>query len=44
LEALVPTLRLELPASEKEVEQILREELKRSGSSVLVALGKCTKQ
>jgi len=43
LEALVPTLRMELPASEDEVEQRLREELKRPGSSVLVALGKCTK-
>ena len=44
LEALVPTHRLELPASENEVEQRLLEELKRSGSSVLVAQGKCTKQ
>ena len=44
LEALVPTCRLELPASENEVEQRLLEELKRSGASVLVAQGKCTKQ
>ena len=44
LEVLVPTMRLELPASENEVEQRLLEELKRSGSSVLVAQGKCTKQ
>ena len=34
VEALVPTRRLELPASEEEVEQVLREELKRSGASV----------
>ncbi|MCK9566101.1 MAG: hypothetical protein M0Q43_08650, partial [Methanothrix sp.] len=44
VEALVPTRYLELPASEKEVEQRLREELKRSGSSAVVAQGKCTKQ
>jgi indolepyruvate ferredoxin oxidoreductase, alpha subunit len=44
LEALVPTKRLELPISENEVELRLREELKRSGSSVLVSLGKCAKQ
>jgi indolepyruvate ferredoxin oxidoreductase alpha subunit len=44
VEALVPTCRMELPASESELEQRLREELKRSGPSVLVALGKCTKQ
>ncbi|MCX6676872.1 MAG: thiamine pyrophosphate-dependent enzyme [Methanothrix sp.] len=43
LEALVPTRRLELPGSEEVVEQVLREELKRSGASVVVALGKCTK-
>ena len=43
VEALVPTRRLELPASENEVEQMLREELKRSGASAVVALGKCTK-
>ncbi|MHB8119885.1 MAG: thiamine pyrophosphate-dependent enzyme [Methanothrix sp.] len=41
--ALVPTRYLELPASEEEVEQVLREELKRWGASVVVALGKCTK-
>ncbi|MFA6373382.1 MAG: thiamine pyrophosphate-dependent enzyme [Methanothrix sp.] len=44
VEALVPTRYLELPASEEEVEQRLREELKRSGSSAVVARGKCTKQ
>ena len=44
VEALVPTRRLELPASEEEVELVLREELKRSGASAVVALGKCTKQ
>ncbi len=44
VEALVPTKRFELPASEKEVEQMLREELKRPGASLLVALGKCTAQ
>jgi len=43
VEALVPTRYLELPVSEDEVEQMLREELKRSGASVLVARGKCTK-
>jgi indolepyruvate ferredoxin oxidoreductase, alpha subunit len=42
--ALVPTCRMKLPASDNEVEQLLREELKRSGASVLVAQGKCTKQ
>ena len=44
LEALVPTRYMEMPSSEKEVEAALREELKRSGVSVVVALGKCTKQ
>ncbi|MFZ2471220.1 MAG: thiamine pyrophosphate-dependent enzyme [Methanothrix sp.] len=44
VEALVPTCYLDLPASEEGVEQRLREELKRSGASALVALGKCTKQ
>ncbi|MEI6104754.1 MAG: thiamine pyrophosphate-dependent enzyme [Methanothrix sp.] len=44
VEALVPTRRLELPVSEEEVEQVLREGLKRPGILVLVALGKCTKQ
>ncbi len=43
VESLVPTCRLELPASEKVVEQMLREELKRSGVSAVVALGKCKK-
>ena len=44
LEALVPTRYLEMPASVEEVEAALREELKRSGASAIVALGKCTKQ
>ena len=43
LEVLVPTRYMELPASEDEVEQVLREELNRSGASAVVALGKCTK-
>ena len=43
VEALVPTRYLELPASEEEVEAVVSEELKRSGASVVVALGKCTK-
>jgi indolepyruvate ferredoxin oxidoreductase, alpha subunit len=41
LEVLVPTRRLELPASANEVEAVLREELKRSGASAVVALGGC---
>jgi indolepyruvate ferredoxin oxidoreductase alpha subunit len=41
LEVLVPTRFLELPASEKEMEKLLRVELKRPGVSVVVALGKC---
>ena len=44
LEALVPTRRLELPRSEEEVKTVVFEELKRSGASALVALGKCSKQ
>jgi len=44
VEALVPTHYLKLSVSENELEQRLMEELKRSGASVLVALGKCTKQ
>lgn len=43
VEALVPTRRLELPASEEEVEAAVSEELKRSGASAVVARGKCTK-
>jgi indolepyruvate ferredoxin oxidoreductase alpha subunit len=43
VEALVPTRRLELPASEEEVEAVVSEELKRPGASVVVTLGKCTK-
>lgn len=44
VEALVPTRLLELPSSEDEVVEMLREELKRPTASVVVALGKCTKQ
>jgi indolepyruvate ferredoxin oxidoreductase alpha subunit len=43
LEALVPTVRLQLPAPEDEVLLLLREELKRRGASAIVALGRCTK-
>jgi indolepyruvate ferredoxin oxidoreductase alpha subunit len=43
VEALVPTRYLALPASEDEVEAVVSEEMKRSGTSVVVALGKCTK-
>ena len=43
LEDLVPTRYMEQPGPEEEVELALREELKRSGASVVVALGKCTK-
>ncbi|MGB5100043.1 MAG: thiamine pyrophosphate-dependent enzyme [Methanothrix sp.] len=43
VETLVPTRYLKLPASEEEVEQTLKAELKRSGSSAVVARGKCTK-
>ena len=43
LETLVPTRYLELPGSEEEVEAVVSEELKRSGASAVVALGKCTK-
>lgn len=44
LEVLLPTRYLEMPALEEEVQAVVSEELKRSGASVLVALGKCTKQ
>jgi indolepyruvate ferredoxin oxidoreductase alpha subunit len=43
VEALVPTRYLELPGSEDEVEAVVSEELKRSGASAMVALGKCMK-
>jgi indolepyruvate ferredoxin oxidoreductase alpha subunit len=42
--ALVPTRYLELPSSEDEVVEMLREELKRPEASAVVAQGKCTKQ
>jgi len=44
LEALLPTRFLDLPASEEEVEEALREELARRGPSVLVACGRCNKR
>lgn len=43
LEALVPTRRLDLTGSEEEVEQMIREGLKKSGSCAVVAQGRCTK-
>lgn len=43
LEALVPTRSIRLPLSEEEVERILVEELARTGSSAVVATGRCTK-
>lgn len=43
VEVLVPTRYLELPDSVEEVEAVVSEELKRSGASAVVALGKCTK-
>jgi len=43
LESLVPTRLLVLPATEEELEKLLREELKRSGASALVASGKCNR-
>lgn len=44
LGALLPTRYTELPAPVQDVEAVLREELKRPGSSAVVALGKCTKR
>ncbi|MFB3763980.1 MAG: thiamine pyrophosphate-dependent enzyme [Methanotrichaceae archaeon] len=41
LEAIVPTIRLELPSSDDEIERILREELERPGISAVVASGIC---
>jgi indolepyruvate ferredoxin oxidoreductase alpha subunit len=43
LEDLVPTRYMETLGSEEEVEQVLKKELKRSGPSAVVALGRCTK-
>ena len=44
LETLVPTRLLELPATEEELEKLLRVELKRPGASAVVASGKCVRQ
>lgn len=43
LEALVPTRSIRLPSSEEEIERLLGEELARTGSSAVVATGRCTK-
>jgi indolepyruvate ferredoxin oxidoreductase alpha subunit len=43
LEALVPTLYIDLPASEKDMETIMRRELKRPGVSAIVARGRCAR-
>jgi len=43
LEALVPTRYIELPASEDEIKRLLVTELERTGTSAIVAKGKCTK-
>lgn len=44
LEAIVPTIRLELPCPDDKIERILKEELERSGTSAVVASGACPKQ
>jgi indolepyruvate ferredoxin oxidoreductase alpha subunit len=44
LEALVPTSSIRLPLSEEKIERILKEELARPGSSVVVVFGKCSRQ
>ena len=43
LEVIVPTVRLELPCSDELIERVLKEELKRTGTSAVVALGVCPK-
>ncbi|MGA9098676.1 MAG: thiamine pyrophosphate-dependent enzyme [Methanotrichaceae archaeon] len=43
LEVIVPTVRLELPCSDELIERVLREELKRTGTSAVVALSVCPK-
>lgn len=43
LEALVPTRSIRLPVSEDEIDRILEEELARTGSSAVVAIGRCSK-
>ncbi len=42
LEALVPTRYVDLPASEEEMERVLKEELGQEGTRAVVAEGKCT--
>ena len=44
LESLVPTSSISLPLSEEKIERILKEELARPGSSVVVVFGKCSRQ
>jgi len=44
LEALLPTRRLDLPASEDELVAVIREEIRRQGASAIVAWGKCVKK
>ncbi|MCU0637874.1 MAG: thiamine pyrophosphate-dependent enzyme [Methanothrix sp.] len=44
LEALLPTRRLDLPASEDEIEALIGEELKRKGACAIVARGRCMKR
>jgi indolepyruvate ferredoxin oxidoreductase alpha subunit len=41
VEALVPMRRLDLPSSSEEIEAVLRCELERSGTSAVVAAGRC---
>lgn len=41
LEAIVPTLMMDLPAAEDDIERLLKEELARPGISALVAIGGC---
>ncbi len=44
LESLIPTSSILLPLSEEKIERILKEELARPGSSVVVVFGKCSRQ
>lgn len=44
LEALLPTRRLDLPAPEKLVEAVIREELSRQEASAIVVWGRCVKK
>lgn len=43
LEALVPTCYIQLPAPKEEIKRLLAAELERTGTSAIVAKGKCTK-